>query len=151
MVGSSAGQDQQGTRGEGEGRDQEQDGGSAPALEWIAAALGLLLTLGMLGFIGWNALRDTGTSPPAIEVRVTGIVPAANGYVVEVAAENRSPATAAAVQIEGELKQNGRSIATSQTTLDYVPGHSERHGGLFFQLDPRAHQLEVRALGYARP
>ena len=60
-------------------------------------------------------------------------------------------ATAAAVQIEGELLDGERVIATSQVTLDYVPGNSERRGGLFFREDPEAHGLKVRALGYAEP
>ena len=64
---------------------------------------------------------------------------------------NLSPATAAAVQIEGELVEGERVLATSQVTLDYVPGNSERRGGLFFRENPQAYDLEIRALGYAKP
>jgi len=131
-------------------QDKRQDSGT-PILEWISAAIGLVLTLAMFGFIGWQAWTSTGEELPAIEVRVQRIVPAAGGWVVEIAAVNLSPATAAAVQIEGELKDGERVLATSQATLDYVPGNSEKRGGLFFREDPQAHGLEVRALGYARP
>jgi uncharacterized protein (TIGR02588 family) len=128
---------------------RKQDG--TPVLEWISAAIGLVLTLAMLGFIAWQAGKRTGEEPPAIKVHVQQILSAGDGYVVEFAARNLSPATAAAVQIEGELVEGERVIATSQVTLDYVPGNSERRGGLFFRENPRAYDLEIRALGYAKP
>jgi uncharacterized protein (TIGR02588 family) len=64
---------------------------------------------------------------------------------------NLSPSTAAVVEVEGVLSRDGREVATSSMTLDYVPGHSERQGGLFFAQDPGAYDLELRALGYAEP
>ena len=130
----------------------EKDGENrTPLLEWISAAVGLLITLGMLGFIGWQAWTGADEVPPMIEVSVRRITAVPGGHVVEVTAKNLSPATAAAVVIEGELRDGQRVIATSEATLSYVPGHSERQGGLFFEEDPRAHDLELRALGYARP
>lgn len=133
------------------GRQDKQKDSGAPVLEWIAAGIGLVLTLAMLGFIGWQAWKSEGEEVPGIEIHVQRIVPAAGGWVVEIAAQNVSAATAAAVQIEGELIKDGRVLATSQVTLDYVPGNSERRGGLLFREDPRAHDLEMRALGYAKP
>lgn len=130
--------------------DTQKQGGT-PALEWISAVVGLCLTLAMLGFIGWQAWQSNGQEPPAIKVHTQRILPAAGGFVVEFAAMNVSPATAAAVQIEGELVEGERVVATSQVTLDYVPGNSERQGGLFFRENPQAYGLEIRALGYARP
>ena len=122
-----------------------------PLLEWIASAIGLLLTLGILAVIGRDALVDGGGGVPAIEVTVERVVQTPVGYVVEITASNRSDATAAAVEIEGELKAGGEALATSTTTIDYVPGNSERKAGLFFSQDPRRHTLDVRALGYEEP
>lgn len=130
--------------------DGQQPEGGTPMLEWISAALGLLVTLVLLGFIGWQAWRG-GDGLPAIEVRAERILPAAGGWVVEVVAENLSSATAAAVGIEGVLTRDGRIIAVSRLTLDYVPSHSERTGGLFFAEDPQEHRLGLRPLGYAEP
>lgn len=122
-----------------------------PLLEWIAAAVGLVLTLGMMALIGREALHGDSADPPAIEVRALRVGAVPSGFVVEVKAVNRSGGAAAAVQIEGELKEGGASVETSSLTLDYVPGHAEREGGLFFRRDPRRHRLELRALGYQRP
>ena len=46
-------------------QDKRQDSGT-PALEWIAAGIGLVLTVAMLGFIGWQAWKSTGEERPAI-------------------------------------------------------------------------------------
>ena len=127
------------------------DAADTPALEWIAAGIGLLLTLAILGTIGWEMIAGRGDRPPAIEARVERIVPTGSGYVAEIALRNGSPATAAAVQVEGELTKPGGEVVTSSVTLDYVPGESTRHAGLFFKDDPHAGRLEVRTLGYAEP
>ena len=124
---------------------------SVPVLERIAAGVGLALMLAIVGSVGWKAYQETGDQPPSIEVRTERIVAAGGGWVVEFMAVNRSPSTAAAVQIEGRLSRDGGEVATSQTSLDYVPGRSERGGGLFFEEDPRAHELSLRALGYTEP
>jgi uncharacterized protein (TIGR02588 family) len=122
-----------------------------PVLEWIAAGIGLLLTLGIVAVIGREAVNGESEAPPAIEVRALSLARTATGFVVEVAATNRSGATAAAVQIEGELSSGGATAETSSLSFDYVPGHATRKGGLFFREDPRRHRLELRALGYQEP
>lgn len=122
-----------------------------PFLEWIAAAIGLLLTLAMLAIVGRDAISGDAHEPPAIEVMVSRIVQAGSGFVVEIVATNRTGGTGAAVEIEGELKSGETPVETSSLTFDYVPGHAERRGGLFFRQDPRIHQLELRALGYQTP
>ena len=129
-----------------EGRDDR-----TPLLEWIAGGLGAVLTLAMIGFLGWEAYQSPADAPPAVEVSLRDIVPAGEGFVAEIAAVNLSSETAAAVDVEGVLSRDGREVERSQVTLDYVPGDSERRGGLFFAEDPSAYELELRALGYAVP
>ena len=122
-----------------------------PLLEWIAAGLGLVLTLALLAVIGREAVAGETNEPPAIDVRAASIRKLPSGYLVEVVASNRSGGTGAAVQIEGVLKSGSAAVESSDVTFDYVPGHAERKGGLFFREDPRLHELELRALGYQTP
>jgi uncharacterized protein (TIGR02588 family) len=122
-----------------------------PLLEWIAAGIGLVLTLLIIVVIGREAVSGEAEAPPAIEVRAVSLARTSTGFVVEVAATNRSGATAAAVQIEGALSSDDTAAETSSLTFDYVPGHATRTGGLFFREDPRLHELELRALGYQEP
>jgi uncharacterized protein (TIGR02588 family) len=123
----------------------------AVILEWIAGGIGLLLTLALVGFIGWEAFTRTEPVPPQVEVRMEAIQPVGQGYVVEIVAQNATGETAQAVEIEGTLMQGGREVEKSTVTLDYVPGASSAHAGLYFTRDPAAGQLQLRALGYARP
>ncbi|HST37235.1 MAG TPA: hypothetical protein VLK25_11470 [Allosphingosinicella sp.] len=116
-----------------------------PLLEWIAAALGLVLTLGVMAVIARDAFNGSAAMTPDIAVSVLRVRPVSAGYVVEFEAANRAPVTAAQVTVEGALPGG----ETSTATIDYIPGRSQRRGGLFFATEPRG--LTVRALGYQDP
>ena len=120
-------------------------------LEWIAAALGALIALSLLGVLGWEAAAGTNGGPPELTVRALRAVPAAHGFVVEVEVRNRADPTAAAVGIEGVLKRGYADVETSRATIDYVPGRGRRRVGLLFTRDPAVHRLELRATGYQEP
>lgn len=131
--------------------DRRKKQSGPPVLEWVSAAVGAVLAIGILIFISIEALDSSASRPPLLEVRPTAVAGAGGFYVVEVTVANRSGQTAAAVEIQGELMQGGSSVETSNATVSYVPGHSERNAGLIFSRDPRAHQLQVRSTGYERP
>ena len=120
-------------------------------LEVVSALVGLILTLGILAIIGWHAFTGVEAAPPAISVSPTRIVKSDAGYVVEVVARNHSEATGAQVMLEGELKQSGQTVETSQAAISYVPGYSERRAGLLFTKDPRRFELSVRVTGFENP
>lgn len=119
---------------------------NTPALEWIAAAIGLVLLLAVFAVIAREALGGETDQLPAIEVRATRVAPAGKGFVVEFEAANTASGTAAAVTVEAKLGDE-----TSTATLDYVPAHGAVKGGLFFTGDPRGQPLELRATGFQTP
>ena len=119
-----------------------------PLLEWFAAATGALVTLALLGFIAWKAVTATPADPATVTLRAGAVHATPGGYVVEVTAHNPTDSTAAAVRIEGRL---GAGDETSEATIDYVPGRSERKAALLFSQDPRRHGLSLRATGYEKP
>jgi uncharacterized protein (TIGR02588 family) len=129
-----------------EGREER-----TPLLEWFAGGVGAALTLALLGVLGWDAYTQSEGLPPEVKVSLQAVQPSAAGFVAEFAAVNLSPATAASVEVEGVLSRDGEEVERAQATLDYVPGHSEKGGGLFFREDPREGALELRALGYQEP
>ena len=122
-----------------------------PLLECVSAGIGLVLTLAIVALIGREALNGETAQPPAIEVVAGRVTPIQAGFVVEVTALNRSGGTAAGVEVEGALMSGTDEVETSGLTFDYVPGHAQRRGGLFFTQDPRRHRLQLRALGYQAP
>ena len=134
-----------------ESRSRSQGAQRPAILEWLVGGIGLVLTLGLVGFIGWEAVTGSNGTPPGIELRVEDVSAAGPGYVATIVARNTGPRTAASVEIEGKLSRRGGESETSTVTIDYVPGGSEVRGGLYFTQDPSAGQLQLRALGYTQP
>lgn len=122
----------------------------APLWMWGIALLGLVLVLGSIGFMLYEAAAGD-SSPPNVTVRIDSILPTQSGFLVEFRVVNEGGSTAEGLTVEGELKRGTERVETSNTTIEYVPSHSEREGGLFFTFDPRQYELLVRAKGYEKP
>lgn len=135
-------------RPEGEPQPKAQ---TATKWEWILGVLGGLLTLGTVGFLGWEAVAQPGDALPALSVEVDSLAPQGERWVVQVRARNGGHATAASVRIVGELVSDTGVVETSDVVLDYVPESSSREAGLVFTEDPARHRLRLRATGYERP
>lgn len=118
-----------------------------PALEWIAAGVGLVLASTAIGLTAWDAVLGE-KGPPAIEVRLKQVTPTAHGYVAEIEAYNHGGSPAARVEIEGVIAGQP-SASTAGVTIDYIPQGSRATGGLIFEQDPRAGTLKLRAKGFA--
>ena len=119
-------------------------------LEWIVAAIGLLLVSGAIGFLIYRGATK-GDLPPKFKIEVLSIVKADENYLVNFRIFNSGEITAAALTIEGELKSGETSEETSDVTLTYVPSQSERRGGLIFTKNPNEYQMQIRAKGYEQP
>jgi uncharacterized protein (TIGR02588 family) len=131
------------------GKNQEKLD-DAPLWMWGIGLLGLVLVLGSIGFALYEAAAGD-SSPPDVTVHVQEIVPAQSGFLVEFRVVNEGGTTAAGLTIEGELRNGTEIVEASDTTVEYVPSHSEREGGVFFTRDPRQYELQLRAKGYETP
>lgn len=128
------------------------DAHAAPAAGWeyVVAALGALLVLATLVYLGYvAATRDNG--PPRIAVERLATLPNPPGYVVTIRVLNRSAATAAELVVRGELRADGQVVEEAEVTLDFVAGHSQRQAGLFFARDPRGLELRLQPKSYREP
>ena len=122
----------------------------APLWLWSIGLLGLVLVLGSIAFMLYEAAMGD-TSPPDVSVRVEAIESTGTGFLVTFRAVNEGGSTAAGLTVEGKLKNGAESVETSHTMVEYLPSHSEREGGLFFTLDPQQYDLQLRATGYEEP
>ncbi len=122
-----------------------------PLLEWIAAGIGLVSLIFLLGTIGHDALQGGAQVPPDIVLEARAASRTSKGYVVTFEAFNRGGGTAAALEIEARLMDGDRVIETSTATIDYVAGHGSADGGLFFINDPVTRTVEMRPLGFQTP
>jgi uncharacterized protein (TIGR02588 family) len=119
-------------------------------LEWAAAAFGGVLLASLVGYLAYTGLTAP-AGPPGIVVRTGDVDQAPAGFTLQFTARNEGKSTAAAVKIRGRLLTENQVVEESEAVLDYVPERSEREGGLFFERDPRQHNVSVRAVGYAKP
>ena len=122
-----------------------------PLLEWITAAVGLIVALVLLGILVREAVSGGQDPLPELVVEAAGLEAGHGGYALQFEVRNLSGRTAAAVRVQGVLRSGGQDVETSTATIDYVPGHSSARGGLQFTRDPRAHALDLRATGYQLP
>jgi uncharacterized protein (TIGR02588 family) len=122
-----------------------------PPLEWLAAAIGLLIAIGLIAIIAREGVVAADDPVPQLTVTVGQPIASPGRHVVPIRVQNFSSRTAASVQVKGELVPGGGEPEESGTTIDYAPGHSEAAGGLIFTSDPRQGRLEVRIVGYEIP
>lgn len=132
------------------GKNEKGQSANPPALEWLVAAIGLILVVGAIGFLTYKAVGEKDV-PPNIAVSVDSIIPQGDKFLVNFRVKNKGATTTAALTIEGELKNGEKSVETSTATLDYAPSHSERKGGLFFTKNPQNFDLQIRATGFEEP
>jgi len=118
-----------------------------PVWEWIIAAVGLILVVVAIGTTVYRAMTEEST-PPKLEVVIDSISPNGDGYLVRFTVKNTGNQTAAAVAVEGKLKDESE---TGTATLTYVPSNSERRGGIFFTKNPQQFDLQIRVTGYEEP
>jgi uncharacterized protein (TIGR02588 family) len=135
---------------QGKSKGSGQQTGEIPPLEWAVAFVGLVLVLSTIGFLLYQIVTDD-DSPPEVSLTVGDVIEMEGGYLVEFNVLNRGGSTAARLMVQGELRDAGDSVETSQTEIDYVPPDSERSGGLFFTENPNDYELMLRPLGFQEP
>lgn len=131
-------------------RAQDRQEEAPSAWEWLAAAIGLVLLLGSLGYLAYDAATGNGEAP-APTVRVTGIEAQGQHFLVRLQVMNASRGTAADLRVEGELRRGAEVVERSETEFAWLPGRSAREAGLFFRHDPRALELVLMARSYQQP
>jgi uncharacterized protein (TIGR02588 family) len=113
-----------------------------PALQWVMALLGAVVTLGVLGVVVREAAQPE--QPPSLTARIVSVQAQDGGYVAEVEVVNRGLETAAGVDIEGRTAGD-----TATATLDYVPGQGRAAAHLRFSDDPTRAAVAVK--GWSQP
>lgn len=125
---------------------------SRPSLwETTAGALGAVIVVATIAFMVYEAVTTPADPVPQLAVRIDTVVSYAEGHVVEFRATNNGHATAANVQIRGELLADTGVVERSESTVDFLPARSWRSGGLVFKADPTRHRVELRVVGFDRP
>lgn len=118
-------------------------------LEWTAFAVGLVLVLGTLGYLGYDGFQLDG-QPPYMEIQLGAPLARENAFLVPVAVTNRGDESAEDVRIEVVLA-HGQAHERGELDMAFLPRGATRHGWVTFHADPRTGTLTSRVLGYERP
>ena len=120
-------------------------------LEWTVFALGLVLVIGTIGYLTFDAVTGRST-PPRLEVHLgePQRIRTSDGeqFLVPVAVTNGGTKTAEGVQVEVTLERANQEPEEAGFEIPFMPRHSTRQGGVTFRSDPRKGRLQTRILGY---
>ncbi len=120
-------------------------------VEWIVFAVGLMLVVGTLAYLAYDAMT-VGDAPPSIEIRVGAPLERPHNYVIPVSITNHGDLTAEGVHIEVALESGGAETERSEFDVAFLPRRATRQGWVAFQTDPRtAQKINARVLGYEKP
>jgi len=72
------------------------------AAQWIAAGIGLTLSLALIALIAWRAIQPGELAPPAITISAQRTTAVGTGYRVEFVARNQGDETAAARELSAK-------------------------------------------------
>jgi uncharacterized protein (TIGR02588 family) len=138
-------------------RDRSIGGGDAPRepeerrnpLEIAVLAISALLVAGAIGVLAWQGAREE--RPPELAVRVDSVVSRGDAHQVHITVRNDGFATAAMAHVRARLLRDASPVAESEVVVQWVPGRSSEQATLLFEEDPRAHELDVRVVGFTEP
>ncbi|WP_312224190.1 hypothetical protein [Rhizobium rhizoryzae] len=119
-------------------------------IEWITGVVSGMIVLAVIIWIGKDALKDRDVSPN-LHGTVLQTEERSDGFQVLFQIRNDSSATASQVKIRGEVRDQGSVLESSETVLDYVPGHSTAAGGLVFKQNPAGKEIEVMPIAFDQP
>ncbi|MBB6164749.1 MULTISPECIES: TIGR02588 family protein [Rhizobium] len=124
---------------------------SAPHwIEWVTGAISAIIVLTVIVWIGKDGILDRDRSPD-LHGQVVQTEERSDGFQVLFEIHNDSSVTASQVKVRGELRDQGSVLESSESVLDYVPGHSRAGGGLIFRQNPAGKELTVRPTAFDEP
>ena len=120
-------------------------------LEWIIFAVGLVLVIGTLGYLLYDATTIS-QAPPNIEVQLGETQPQGQSFLVPVIATNKGQQTAETVQIEVVLEKDGKEAESAELEIQFLPRGAKRSGWVTFETDPSTvEKIKTRAVGFEKP
>lgn len=126
-------------------------GPPVPLWEWLVAALGLLLVIGIVGLLLYEAASQPEAAPD-IALEADAPVKLGSGWHVTIKAANHGGKTATQLTIAAELRDEKAGVVeTAELTFDYLAPGSSRTGGVYFVNDPAGYRLHMAPKSYVAP
>ena len=119
-------------------------------LEWAVFGVGLVLTLGVIGSLAWDAARG-GSAPPDLIVELGAPQARSQGWSVPVTVRNEGEETAESVRALVTLALADGATEEAELEIPFVPRHSRREGWVHFLHPPASGRLSGHVTGYEQP
>ncbi len=120
-------------------------------LEWTVFAVGLGLTLVILGYLVYKTVTHN-SGPPELYVEYYAEPGRYEPHRYHVVLHNEGNETAESVTVEISLEKNGETLETAELGVDYCPRESIREGWVSFTTNPaEADTVRARVVSYAKP
>ncbi len=120
-------------------------------LEWVVFGLGLVLTVGVLGYLVYAEFHADG-APPRLEVTLGAPERQGNRYAVQVTVRNQGEETAEDVQVGIVLREDGEERERAAVSFPFVPQGAQQEGWVTFSRNPSSPDaLEVNGVSYGVP
>lgn len=101
-----------------------------PRLEWLIAAVGIVLVVGNFGYLGWRAAQEK--TPPSFVAEIASVEPSNQGFLVRINVKNNGGTPVADLRLIATFSGTEKS---SEVMIDYLPSRSNRTAG-FLTNDP---------------
>ena len=119
------------------------------ALEWTVFSLSLLLVIGIITSLIWQAL-STGDQPARLIVTMGKPLISREQVRIPLKVANLGDEAANTVDVEVSGELDSEKI-TSSLSLEYVPHRAERNGWVSFPGNHLPSGLSARVVGYEQP
>lgn len=119
-------------------------------VEWVAAAVGAVLFVAMIGYLVQLGFQDI-EGVPQIELSAQPAIRQGSSHLVGFKATNVGKATALNLVVAATLYDGEEEIEHKEATIDYLPMQSSRSGGFIFAHDPADYRLRIAASSYLDP
>ena len=119
-------------------------------VQLIAFSLGLLLILGMIGYLSYQVFK-LGEKPPQLQVQAEYQADL-DDYTYKVKVTNKGDETASNTNLKMTLYQDGKAQESGTFTIAYIPVQSEQLGWITFHTKRKpSDSLVVSSITYLRP
>jgi uncharacterized protein (TIGR02588 family) len=120
-------------------------------LEWVVFSVGLMLLIGTLGLLIYEAVQFDMSSPSLI-VSVGEPEMRHETYIVPVSVKNEGGKTASNVEVEVTAYFSPGEEEPSSVTFQFIPRHSSEQGWVTFGRDPAlADSVTAQVMGFGSP
>lgn len=117
-----------------------------PWLEWLVAAVGIILVVGNFGYLGWRAVQEK--TPPSFVAEIESVVPSDRGFLVRVNVKNNGGTPVADLRLIATFSGTEKN---SEVMIDYLPSRSNRTVGFLKDGPVNADEVTFHFKSFTEP